>query len=268
MDMDPSPHVAEDLVSLLTGELTPDRRQGVERHLTTCGTCRDEYRVLAYLWDSLGELPEEVPGKELGRQFDELLRRELADVKRARLKAGTRGFGWFSHHWKFALEFAAVLIVGVLIGNGLPKGSRNNELTLLNDQLRETNRLLVLSLLHQESVADRLRGINWSRRAENIVDDEIVASIIQTFRSDPNVSVRLAALGALAPQAATPTVRSALLEELNHEASPLVQTALIDLLIEIHDPRVDESLRHMTESDTLNPSVKSYLAKAITRISL
>jgi hypothetical protein len=70
------------------------------------------------------------------------------------------------------------------------------------------------------------------------------------------VNVRLAALDALHPSAANMTVRRGLVESLERQTSPMVQIALIDLLVELHEKDAANPLKDLMQEAGLNPEVR------------
>lgn len=50
------------LPEYLAGELSPDEREGVEKHLDECASCRDEVRAMDAIERAAGEMPRAEPG--------------------------------------------------------------------------------------------------------------------------------------------------------------------------------------------------------------
>src|SRR5207244_1063751 len=75
------------------------------------------------------------------------------------------------------------------------------------------------------------------------------------LRYDASVDVRLAALDALSRHGRQPQVHKAILDSLQQQ-SPLVQVALIDLLLEWRDPDAAQRLQALQQAPNLNPTVR------------
>jgi hypothetical protein len=101
----------------------------------------------------------------------------------------------------------------------------------LREEVRHTRQLVALSLLQQQSASERLKGVDWSNRMTR-PDPQVLSALLHTVNYDQNVNVRLAALDALHQSANNEMVRRGLVESLDRQTSPLVQIALIDLLVE------------------------------------
>ena len=106
------------------------------------------------------------------------------------------------------------------------------QLAALQDELAATRQTVALSMLQQQSASQRLEGVSWSTRLPE-PDPKVMAALFHTLRFDNSVDVRLAALDALSRYAGRPEIRSELLDVLQNQQSPLVQIALIDLLVDL-----------------------------------
>jgi hypothetical protein len=76
--------------------------------------------------------------------------------------------------------------------------------------------------------------VTWAYRAEPS-DREVLGALVTAVNHDTNVNVRLAAVDALRRFAASPETRRAVVEALPSQTTPLVQVALIDLLVDFKD---------------------------------
>jgi HEAT repeat protein len=72
--------------------------------------------------------------------------------------------------------------------------------------------------------------------------------------------VRLAAADALAQFRDLPSVRDGLVVSMERQSSPLVQVALIDLLVELQEQRATGLLRQLSENPASNPAVRQRAA--------
>jgi hypothetical protein len=53
-----------------------------------------------------------------------------------------------------------------------------------------------------------------------------------------------------------PSVRQGLIQSLSRQTSPLVQIALIDLIVELREKRATEALKELIEKEKINNEVK------------
>jgi hypothetical protein len=97
--------------------------------------------------------------------------------------------------------------------------------------------------------------VDWSYRVTQ-PDQQVLAALLETVRYDTSVDVRLAAVDALRRYAGEPLVRSGLLEALGGAQSPLVQIALIDLMVETRDRQSIGALRRLKADQAVNEAVR------------
>jgi HEAT repeat protein len=110
-------------------------------------------------------------------------------------------------------------------------------------------------MLQQQSPSARMQGVTYS---EKIVqpDPQVLDALLQVVNHDSNVNVRLSAVDALQKFANGPQVALAMVAAIPNQDSPLVQIALIDMLVQLEarnavpgltgiskDPRMDEMVR-------------------------
>jgi len=275
------------------GELLPDylqdslrgaKREVVEAHLAECADCRDEVAV----WQKLALLPVEQPSAESRLRFEALLH-AYQEGRSDRGKAHFEGERWapakapLGSGWSFwqwlrtpvgAVAWsAALLLLGLLAGNyyggrTIRGGTNGNadEMAEMRNELRSTRQLVVLSMLQQQSASERLQGVSYSQR-EDQLDPQVTQALLHTLQHDASVDVRLAALDALSRHSGQPQVRSGVLDALQQQQSPLVQVALIDQLVEWRDREAAQNLRNFEQTPNLNPTVKQRAEWAVSKLN-
>jgi anti-sigma factor RsiW len=258
----------EDLMpDYLRGKLNPDRAVLVEEHLGQCSRCVEEVEI----WKKLALLPEEQPSASLRQRFDAMLESyQEGRWEKTSLAAERRNFKGFYDfvNWlrtpSMSAAWACVLLVaGFLGGRYFDRDtSKNSDLAQMRQELHGMRQLVALSLLQQQSANERLQGVNWSTRMQP--DPQILDALQQTLRYDSSVDVRLAALDALSRYGGRPDVRRGLVEALDTKQSPLVQLALIDVLVEMHDSSAVERLKRMRQTPDLDPSVRKHLDQKLS----
>jgi HEAT repeat protein len=124
---------------------------------------------------------------------------------------------------------------------------------------------VALSMLQQQSASERLQGVTWTRR-DGQLDPQVLSALLHTLRYDNSVDVRLAALDVLSRHGAQPQVHKGVADTLQEQQSPLVQVALIDLLLEWRDPEAAQRLHKLEQSPNLNPAVRQRAEWAISKL--
>ena len=269
----------KDMPEWLEGGFDADTRRRLEEHLAGCPECREELGAMKTVLDQLDNLPMEEPGPAVRANFYSM----LAAYKHG-LAHAVQPIPW---HQRFMagldrimpkqpavqLAFAAViLMVGLYAGrHSVPnitpaQESSNNEVAELRNEVQEMRETMSLTLLNQASAVDRIQGVSMTRSIGQ-PDDQLLERLIGTLNNDPDVNVRLAAVDALYLFSSQPWVRDALVSSLSQQESPLVQVALIDLMVEIREQKALEALRMLIERQDGNPKVKDRARWGIEQIS-
>src|SRR5579864_6710400 len=234
--------IGELLPDYLQGRLDPEHAGVVEKHLAECAACGEE----AALWKKLALLPEEQPSPALESRFKAMLesyqegRWEKSSL--AAEKTKTVPMLWGLGNWR-QLPAAGIvwaclfLACGYFIGRHSEQSAiptTTQQLAAMQQQLEAMRQTVALSMLQQQSASQRLEGVSWSTRLPE-PDSKVMGALMHTLQYDNSVDVRLAALDALSRYAGRPEIRSELVDSLQTKQSPLVQVALIDLLVDLHD---------------------------------
>ncbi len=263
----------DDFADYLTGDLDDDRRTDLQSHIAGCASCREELENLTAVWAKLGVLPEEQPSASLRQRFYAMLEEAKVDAEST---GKTQDTGETIRGWKdwimfrrpsFAAAFSIFLLLlglgsGWLMSGGRLTGAR---MAALEEEIREIRQTAALSLLGQPSASERLQGISYSAEIDN-PDSRTLAALIETLNTDSNPNVRLASVEALYLFRNQPGVKEGLVRSLAVQSSPLVQVALIDLLVEIRERRAAEALKVLIETEYLNPDVKKRAEEGLEQI--
>ena len=256
--------VRDEFADYLIDNLGESTRSEVRNHLAHCEPCRSEGEGLRTLWARMGSIPAAQPGPELGARFEVM----LEAYKQGLDHAPARGWwqklnSWLADWWprQPALQFGlalGLLVAGVAVGRqfqapgGVLPGA---EMTELRSELYQMRQMVVLSLMQQQSASERLKGVNWSYQLQK-PDSELLTALLDRLMHDSNVNVRLAAVDALRQFGAQPVVRRGVVGALTQQDFPMVQVALIDLVVDLGEKESVETLRKLTQDQDLNGAVR------------
>lgn len=248
---------------LLLDQLDNETKSEIEQHLSICQACEAEIKNLSAVWAKLGSIPEEQPSADLRLRFDTMLEAYQQGLRQATVRKNWREVvnswleKWLPRQPIFQLATATILlIIGVVIGSRLNLvKSPNGEMAQLRSEVQNMQRMVALSLLKQQSPSERLQGVSLSYQLEQ-PNSEILTTLLNTLKYDPNVNVRLATVDALYLFSDRPMIRQGLIESLARQESPLVQIEIIDLLVEIREKRSIQALRQLIKDNHLNPDVR------------
>lgn len=264
------------LPDYLQARLNPELTSEVEKHLAGCPACGEE----AALWGKLAALPEEQPSQGLQSRFKAMLetyeegrweKTSLVEEKRRQPAPMLWGLGNWRQLPLAGVVWACVfLICGFFIGRQTERGTNpdlNAKLEALQAELAATRQTVALSMLQQQSASQRLEGVSWSRRLPQ-PDPQVLSALFHTLRFDSSVDVRLAALDALSRYAGQPEVRRELLGALEGKQSPLVQVALIDMLVDLHDRDAVPQMKKFQQDPKVDPTVRKRVDWGIQQLGV
>lgn len=252
----------ERLPEYWNGALDDAVRPELQRHFEACPPCRSEAEHLSRVWRRLGAIPEEKPDATMRARFDAMLEAYQQGLGQARRGPSWRETigrfleGWWPREPVYQFSFAmAFLIAGLVTGHlAATRGRGGLELERLREEVQSTRQLATLSLLRQQSASERLKGVDWSYRVQP--DPEVMQALLRAVNDDPNVNVRLAAVDALHQAAGDARVRSSLIESLPKQNSPMVQIALIDLMVDMREKQSAGALKRLLNDKSLNEAVR------------
>jgi len=212
------------------------------------------------LWDGLGELSDAEPSPRLRQNFY----RELQKTGRPRFSERVRGLLGFSGNTGWLTVAASVLVglgIGQLLDNPADDGLR---LAALEENVSMLNRSLILDRLENDTASKRLRGV---MDAAFIAGDdaEVANALLLRATNDPVPSVRSAAIGALGTQMSTPAVGKRLMDLLQQAESPLVQLALVDLVLRNGSERQINQLEQLASDGRLHPDIARHVSTSLKR---
>ncbi|MGE0451295.1 MAG: HEAT repeat domain-containing protein [Vicinamibacterales bacterium] len=261
----------------LAGSLDASGEQAVREHVQFCPACRAELQDLDALWHAMGELSDPpVPSDRMRTRLlaevaaeDAMLRADALARQETPGAAASAAFRRSAPLAQMAIA-ASLLLAGVLIGRSLgsapaPPPAPAAEMADVRSELREMRQLLTLSLLQQQSAAERLRGVSWTEQIDH-PGNEVVAALLDALLHDSNDNVRLAAVDALRRFSDREDVRRAALRAAADQRSPMLQVAAIDFIVDMRQPGAESTLRQLAEDPAVDESVRGRAASALARL--
>lgn len=246
------------LIAYLEGTLTSEERQKLRLELENDLELRHELDKLEELYTTMEAEPQvEVPSS-LRDDFNAVLEEEKSKQKSTHV--------WLSWTTKVA---AAVALIAVGIWLGL---SLNNSNSISDQQISELqkeielNRQLILSEIDQPAASQRYVAVSASENIQK-PDQEIIDALVKVMNTDNNTNVRLAAVRALSRFAQEEDVKKELISALITQSDPLVQVALIEILVEIGEKRAVPTLERLIKTDTTLETVRDEAYWGVMKLS-
>jgi len=266
--------IKEKYPDYLTGELNPKEKEDIQAHIARCDSCREELESLSATWTKLGVIQEEQPGPEVRTRFYTMLEAYKQGMGQDKAPSPVKMFfnNLGEHLWpkRPALQFSlslAFLVVGLAAGYFITAGGPDSaDLVQLRDEVQSMRQTLAVSLLDKSSPSDRLRGVSMSYGMEE-PETKMIDALLDTLDTDPNVNVRLAAVDALYLFHDYPEVKKGLIHSLSKQSSPLVQVALINLMVTMRERQAAEALKTLIQDKELTPEVREHAEQGLEQLS-
>lgn len=211
------------------------------------------------LWEALGEIEREEPSAGLRRSFHDRLenasRGNWLDKLRATLGLRSNS-GW--------LTATACVLVGIGIGNFSNEvdDSDSARLAALEENITLLNRRLILDRLEDQAPGTRLRGvIDAASYAGN--DSEIADALLVRATQDRVASVRSAAIDALGSTRNVAVLGEQFMQLLERAESPIVQFALVDLVLRYGNKEQIDQLLTLAGEDRLHPDLARHVIASV-----
>jgi hypothetical protein len=266
--------IREQIPECLAGQLDAASRERLIEHLETCAACRADLAELNVVWRGLEGMPQPEPDRSMRSRFMETLEAYQEGYQEAQRRLSYSGSarvwwqGWWPARpaWQAALA-ALLVIAGVSIGRYLaaPRAESSPEIASLKGQVESLRQLVALSLLQEQSPSSRLRGVTYSYQISQ-PDQQVEQALLYAVNHDSNVNVRLSAVDALAKFAGNPEVRRGLVDSLSVQDSPMVQIAIIDLLVQLNDTGALPALHRLSASTQADEAVRQRAASAAEKL--
>jgi hypothetical protein len=266
--------IREQIPECLAGHLDAASRERLIEHLETCSACRADLAELNVVWRGLEAMPQPEPGRSMRSRFLETLEAYQEGYQEAQRRqsyssaAGNWWRSWWPAHPAWQAAFAALLLIaGISAGRYLaaPHTESNPEIASLKGQVDSLRQLVALSLLQEQSPSSRLRGVTYSYQMSQ-PDRQVEQALLYAVNHDTNVNVRLSAVDAVAKFAANPEIRRALVDSLPVQDSPLVQIAIIDLLVQLSDKGALPALHKLAADAQTDEAVRQRAASAAEKL--
>jgi hypothetical protein len=258
----------------INNEITPADRKKLEEHLMGCAGCREELADMQKVWDLMdtAEVPE--PSDHMRVKFYAMLDtyKDSAQEKRGALSSlGDKLISlwqWRSR-WPLAYNLAIVLIsfgCGYWFFHTGKGGEQEQQLKELTSQVHELKQTMMLALLENPSASERIRGVSYTSEIKH-ADKEVINALLATLNNDDNVNVRLSTLDALSHLAVNhPEVREGLIKSIAQQDSPLMQSAIADVMLKLQEKRSIKSFQELLKQKDLDQGVREKIKETITQL--
>ncbi len=248
------------LIDYIDGKLKGAEKQAIEQEFVRNSEVYALYEQLKVVVDAMEKSAALGPDHNLKKNFDQLLELEIAKAKDSKTV-------FFQPAFYRIAAVITFLIVASVGGYWIYKNQQHeNELASIRREVEATRQMMLAMIDNQQSASQRLTGVSVAYQLEK-ADDEIIGVLVKTMNEDANTNVRMAALEALSKFHLEPAVRKALIQSLAVQKDPIVQIALIQLLVTIKEKGVMKDLERMSTDQTIMKAVKDEAYSGILKLS-
>ena len=252
------------LIDYIDNRLNSVDRIQVEKELVNNAEAYKLYEELKEVMQMMDRSARLDPSDRLKETFDVMLEKEVAVNKSAKVISFQP---WF---YRVAAAIALLVIggsVGYLISQQNEKRIADIEqkMKIQDEQIRLNNQMMAM-LGNDQSASQRILGVNVAMSREK-ADDEVVKALVKLMNEDPNSNVRLAALEALSKFITESSVRKHIINSLPKQKDPVVQIALIQLLVKIREKGVVDDLQNIVNDEGTMKAVKDEAYTGILKLS-
>lgn len=252
------------VAEFLSNDISAGDKEELKNKLMRSGYNEIELEEMADIYSKLDDIDVPETSGKLDRDFY----KSLEIYKDAHIDRGSQ-FGTFFNSIfkkKYVFRFAyslALVISGWYLGGWSGSIDNNNvKIQAMSQEISQMKQVMIYTMLDQPSAAKRIKAISYADEFENI-DDKILNTLLETLNNDPNPNVRLAAVEALSRYSDIKFVRTGLIKSILQQDSPLVQVALIDLMLRLKEKGSITELNSLLKNRELNYSVRSKTKETI-----
>jgi hypothetical protein len=254
----------------VSASLTPARKDELEALLAGEGYDVAELREMAVLYMDMDDIDIPAPSERLDEKFYAMLdaEKKCIDVEEKRRPFLERITGVSFPRVISRMAYAAVFIaIGWMVaGMFQPEDKYEIKLQYMASEVNEMKKMMMFSMLNRKSASERLMAVQYLR--DLVPDDEqVLTAMLDVFERDPNVNVRLATLDVLSTVEWDDRIREGLISNIEKQDSPLVQLALVDVMVSSGEDRAVEPLRQLLLRKDLNITVRSRVSEGLRYLS-
>ncbi|MDX1554409.1 MAG: hypothetical protein R3212_00110 [Xanthomonadales bacterium] len=217
------------------------------------------------LWEALADLPRGEPSAKLRQAFYNGLHESASQSWTERVGdwLGIRsGGGWVTVAACLLLGFAVAQVANLPDVDNTAPAADADRLAALEDNLAMLQRELILDRLQDTSVNTRLRGVIEASEVASR-DPQVARALLERATQDRSISVRSAAIDALGPQVDSGDIGDGVMQLLENAESPIVQLALVDLVLRHGNSTQIRQLQDLAENGRLHPDLVRHVNNAL-----
>lgn len=230
-----------------------------------------ELQFIDSLWKDHAVSEDQQPSADLNARFYRMLTQAQTDQTGSIISSqsssekldGVFGFWrWLSGFFKFQsasqISLLLLLFLGGWFSNHWLAHSKNESTARLERQVASLNTLVAMTMLNNQSATERLAGVSYSKDSQ-LNNHGLMTIMLNMLNNDDSNAVRLAVVDALTEQSDLLISQSELLASLHLQDSPIVQIALMQLLLSGNSRLSKEQIENLIKDRKLDKGVIEHL---------
>ncbi len=228
--------------------------------------CEQAIRAHFKIWMDLSDIEVHPPSATMSANFYKALAEVTAQEQViSQLPLLEYLSQWMTNltiRWKLSF-IAATFLIGILLGRFIiPSGKPDSVRSASNDELQYLNYVAQVAPVSATMKLSLLHEI----KKKGSADKRVMEALYQALINDPNINVRLSAMETLVFYADQPMAREMLIEAIPFQDSPLVQVALADAMLLLHETNSIEAWQRLIKSGEVEPEVKIHLEETMENL--
>ena len=237
----------EEIIEYLEGGLDRGQRKEVENQLTSDPAFKSRLDGLAQLLQTIARVPDVESPPELAWGFK-------AELDRLQQASNENATPTSKRWWLQIAAGFGLLIIGFLAGT--QRNDSKNQLLAMQTQIQSLQQVVMQQTLESPSASERIKAVNQIEQVPFQPDEDLVNTLVKTATQDKSVNVRYAAVQALGNFMDYPSVRNEMVRSLSQQTEPLIQIAMISLLVEAQEKAAISSIKKLLDNEATTPEVK------------
>lgn len=261
----------DELHDYLSDNLSESDRRYFEQKNELYVGGKEDIQQQKQLWDLMKIAPEPEPSKQVSDNFYAMLSDFKATEKPGswkKLSVQISSFWAFQTNLKLAYSIGFLLVGlvgGFLLNNALSTNDQSQEIATLSSEMQEMKEVVMLALLENPSASERIRAVSLTEEMPN-VDEKVIDALLTTLNNDDNDNVRIMTLEALATLSDNPKVREGLVASITQQESPLVQSAMADVMVLLQEKKSINHFKKLLRKKDLNEGVKMKIEQSMQEL--
>lgn len=256
------------ITDYIDGKLTVEREKEFQQYVKEGHIEIEEVNAMRNMQSMMENTDAPLPSKRLSDNFYKML---SESQNASNVSKSQESFLELLNRLLFGTQIGklafgvGLLLIGVLTGNGFGSNEYEKQLTSLNTQMSDMQEMMMVSMLKETSVSDRLKGIQMSNELVT-TNKTVTDALFMTLNNDESTNVRMAALNTLSVYANDPVIREGLIGSILKQESPLLQMALAELMVDLQEKKSIDAFEKLVGSENTPEEIKINLQESIDKI--